>query len=120
VDGAVPPTVGPRAEVLSTDDSAWDRPPAGPPVPLPTRPARDTFSWPAGRDTPEPGPGWQPSRSESAQPPPDVQSQPGPGWEPDRSEPVRPAPDDPDVDPGGSAADRAGSDQPDARSEESA
>ena len=96
VDGVVPPTVGPRAELLSTDDSAWDRPPAGPPVPLPTRPARDTFSWPAGRDTPEPGPGWEPARSE----------------------PVRP--DDPDVDPGGSAADRAGSDQPEARSEESA
>jgi ABC-2 type transport system ATP-binding protein len=149
MDGAVPPTTGPRAEVLSTDDSAWDRPPAGPPVPLPTR--RDTFSWPAGRDTPEPapgwqpsrsesaqpepvrpapddggggqpqpGPGWQPSRSESAQPPPDGRSQSGPGWEPARSEPVRPAPDDADVDPGGSAEDRAGSDRPEARSEESA
>jgi ABC-2 type transport system ATP-binding protein len=184
VDAAVPPTVGPRAEVLSTGDSAWDRPPAGPPVPLPTRPARDTFSWPAGRDTPEPGPGWQPSRSEPArseparseparseparseparseparseparpeparpeparpapddrrpgqsqpglgsQPsrsgsaqPPDGRSQPGPGWQPSPSDSAQP-PDDAEVDPGGSAADRAGSDQPEARSEESA
>ena len=37
VDGAVPPTTGPRAEVLSSDESAWDRPPPGPPMPLPSR-----------------------------------------------------------------------------------
>ena len=37
VDGAVPPTMGPRAEVLASDDSAWDRPPPGPPMPLPSR-----------------------------------------------------------------------------------
>ena len=129
VDAAVPPTVGPRAEVLSTDDSAWDRPPAGPPVPLPTRseparsePARPEPVRPAPDDRrpgqSQPGLGSQPSRSGSAQPP-DGRSQPGPGWQPSPSDSAQP-PDDAEVDPGGSAADRAGSDQPEARSEESA
>jgi ABC-2 type transport system ATP-binding protein len=129
VDAAVPPTVGPRAEVLATDDSAWDRPPAGPPVPLPTRseparsePARPEPVRPAPDDRrpgqPQPGLGSQPSRSGSAQPP-DGRSQPGPGWQPSPSDSAQP-PDDAEVDPGGSAADRAGSDQPEARSEESA
>ena len=129
VDAAVPPTVGPRAEVLATDDSAWDRPPAGPPVPLPTRseparsePARPEPVRPAPDDRrpgqSQPGLGSQPSRSGSAQPP-DGRSQPGPGWQPSPSDSAQP-PDDAEVDPGGSAADRAGSDQPDARSEESA
>ena len=129
VDAAVPPTVGPRAEVLSTGDSAWDRPPAGPPVPLPTRseparsePARPEPVRPAPDDRrpgqSQPGLGSQPSRSGSAQPP-DGRSQPGPGWQPSPSDSAQP-PDDAEVDPGGSAADRAGSDQPEARSEESA
>jgi len=129
VDAAVPPTVGPRAEVLATDDSAWDRPPAGPPVPLPTRseparsePARPEPVRPAPDDRrpgqSQPGLGSQPSRSGSAQPP-DGRSQPGPGWQPSPSDSAQP-PDDAEVDPGGSAADRAGSDQPEARSEESA
>ena len=129
VDAAVPPTVGPRAEVLSTDDSAWDRPPAGPPVPLPTRseparsePARPEPVRPAPDDRrpgqSQPGLGSEPSRSGSAQPP-DGRSQPGPGWQPSPSDSAQP-PDDAEVDPGGSAADRAGSDQPEARSEESA
>ena len=129
VDAAVPPTVGPRAEVLATDDSAWDRPPAGPPVPLPTRseparsePARPEPVRPAPDDRrpgqSQPGLGSEPSRSGSAQPP-DGRSQPGPGWQPSPSDSAQP-PDDAEVDPGGSAADRAGSDQPEARSEESA
>jgi ABC-2 type transport system ATP-binding protein len=37
VDGGPPPTLGPRAEILDSDDSAWERPPAGPPMPLPSR-----------------------------------------------------------------------------------
>ena len=36
VDGG-PVPVGARAEIIDSDDSAWERPPAGPPVPLPTR-----------------------------------------------------------------------------------
>jgi hypothetical protein len=76
VDGAVPPTIGPRAEVLTSDDSAWERPPPGPPMPLPSR-------RPAAPGPPEParsGPGWEPARPE-------------PGREPDRSEPDRSEPD---------------------------
>ena len=36
VDGAVPPAVGAPAEILASD-SAWERPPPGPPMPLPGR-----------------------------------------------------------------------------------
>ena len=84
VDGAVPPTTGPRAEVLASDDSAWDRPPPGPPMPLPTRrphPA-PTPSEPAPSDRSEPGRS-EPGRSEPGR------SEPG-RTEPGRTEPAQP------------------------------
>jgi hypothetical protein len=56
----VPPPGGPasggRPEVLSSDDSAWERPPAGPPMPLPSRRPR-TGPMPVGSDTAGLGPG---------------------------------------------------------------
>jgi ABC-type multidrug transport system ATPase subunit len=93
VDGAVPPTMGVRSEVLSSDDSAWDRPPPGPPMPLPARrpgtpnPRQPTRPEPvvSEPDWTEPDrPGRQPARSE-----PD-------GWEPGRPEPGRPEPGRPE------------------------
>jgi ABC-2 type transport system ATP-binding protein len=138
VDGAVPSTMGPRVEILSHDDSAWDRPPAGAPMPLPAR-----------RPTPEPGLGWEPPPNsanpapddhgsgpprpgwapppDSANPAPDDDGSgpPRPGWAPalNAAEPARPGPDDREpaqAEPGSPEADRAGANQSGIRSEESA
>ena len=76
VDGAVPPTMGVRSEVLSSDDSAWERPPPGPPMPLPTR--RPTIPSPLQSPRPEP------PRSEPDWTDPGL-SEPGRWSEPDRS-----------------------------------
>jgi ABC-2 type transport system ATP-binding protein len=149
VDGAPPRTIGPRAEVLSSDDSAWDRPPAGPPMPLPTRrpgaagrPHPDLGSEPPVR--PEPAQS-RPARSGPAR---STWAEPD-GWsEPDRSgpdrsqpvpsAPVRSEPDQPELgqpepgqpelgrsepgrsEPGRSDAGRPGPDRSVERSEESA
>jgi ABC-type multidrug transport system ATPase subunit len=98
VDGRVPPTTGARAEVLSSDDSAWDRPPTGPPVPLPSRrphPPPPTWSPPPQTARPsQPAPAQQ-QPQQPAQPQPAKgesephqaergQSEPG-RWEPGRS-----------------------------------
>jgi ABC-2 type transport system ATP-binding protein len=74
--GLVPYPTGARAEILDSDDSAWERPPAGPPVPLPSRRAR----------TAVPAEDGEPVRP--APPAPDGE----PGWSAERAEPVRPAP----------------------------
>jgi ABC-2 type transport system ATP-binding protein len=76
VDGAVPPTMGVRSEVLSSDESAWERPPPGPPMPLPTR--RPTTPSPLQSPRPEP------TRSEPDWTDPGL-SEPGRWSEPDRS-----------------------------------
>ena len=112
VDGGVRPTSGPRAEVRAHDDSAWDRPPAGPPMPLPSRrPATATWTSPVHPQPeaaePGPGPDGQPAPVpvQSAQPGPDDVGIPR--WdaaapaEPDdpespQAEPAPAGPDDPE------------------------
>ena len=78
VDRAAPPrTMGPRAEVLSSDagdDSAWDRPPPGPPMPLPARRARSVPAQP-GPDRSRPA---DPRRDQSAPDQPERYPEPGP------------------------------------------
>jgi hypothetical protein len=90
VDGVVPPTVGPRPEVRSSDDSAWERPPPGEPMPLPSRrPAAE-----AGRSEPPAEPGRAvPGRSQPpARPGRAVPGRSEPPAEPGRAVPGRSQP----------------------------